>query len=170
MAVVREEMPSDHQDVHELNCLAFETDAEAKLVDALRQAARPFISLVAIEDDKVVGHIAFTPVSVGGGPASSKTMGLAPMAVTPALQKQGIGSALVRAGLEECATAGAELVFVLGHPSYYPKFGFLPAAAFGLHYKESKLDPYFFVTELANDALAGVSGEVAYHSLFDSVG
>ena len=96
-------------------------------------------------------------------------MGLAPLAVLPEYQKQGVGSALVRAGLEVCRGIGAQLVFVLGHPDYYPRFGFQPVAPLGLHYQDERLDAYFFVVELSPGALEGVSGVVAYHPLFDGV-
>jgi putative acetyltransferase len=112
----------------------------------------------------VVGHVAFSPVAIeGGGPPA---LGLGPLAVEPAAQREGIGSALVRAGLERCA-ALAKIVVVLGHASYYPRFGFRPAAALGLRYRGEGLDASFFVLELAPAALAGVSGRVRYHEAFE---
>jgi putative acetyltransferase len=125
--------------------------------------------LVAELDGRLVGHILFTPVSLIGTPSRIRFMGLAPVAVLPEFQNQGVGSALVRAGLEACLSSGTELVFVLGHPDYYPRFGFQPVAPLGLHYKDAQLDPYFFVLELAPGALDGVSGSVSYHPLFDGV-
>jgi predicted N-acetyltransferase YhbS len=89
------------------------------------------------------------------------------MAVLPALQRRGIGSELVRAGLRECAAQGAALVFVLGHPEYYPRFGFVPAAPLGMHYQSETFDPAFFVLELEPKNLAGLQGWVRYHPAFD---
>ena len=95
---IRPEKPGDHAGVRAVNVAAFETPAEADLVDALRAQAWPLVSLVADEDGAIVGHIMFSPVTLPGHPALA-LMGLAPMAVTPARQRAGIGSALVRAGL-----------------------------------------------------------------------
>jgi len=167
MLTIRSEKFEDHPAVYEINRRAFETDTEARLVEALRGVEQPLISLVAELDGRLAGHILFTPVSLNGVFSGSRVMGLAPVAVLPEFQNQVIGSALVRAGLEACQATGTELVFVLGHPDYYPRFGFQPVAPLGLHYKDAQLDPYFFVLELAPGALKGVSGSVSYHPLFE---
>jgi putative acetyltransferase len=169
MLTIRREKPEDHPAVYEINRQAFETDTEARLVDALRGVEQPSISLVAELDGKPVGHILFTPVSLFGTLSGAEVVGLAPMAVLPEFQNQGIGSALVRSGLEACRASGTCLVFVLGHPDYYPRFGFQPVAPLGLHYKDTQLDPYFFVLELVPGALEGASGTVEFHHLFDEV-
>jgi putative acetyltransferase len=169
MVKIRQERPDDFAAVYEVNSAAFPSDAEARLVEALRLEARPPVSLVAESDGKIVGHIFFSPVSVDSVARGSRTMGLAPMAVLPDYQMRGIGSKLVLAGLDACRECGAELVFVLGHPDYYPRFGFRKAASLGLHYKDRELDPYFFVLELAPGALRRVSGTVAYHALFEGL-
>jgi putative acetyltransferase len=127
---IRPEVPSDYAAVHDLNVAAFGGDTEARLVAMLREQARPLVSLVAEESGTLVGHIMFSPLSLQG--FAGLMMGLGPMAVAPTRQRQGVGSALVRAGLERCREIGAGAVVVLGHPDYYPKFGFLPAARFGL--------------------------------------
>lgn len=167
--LIREERPEDCPAVYEVNRRAFPTPAEADLVDALRPMADPLISLVAVLDGRVVGHILFTPVQVVGETGERTALGLAPMAVLPEFQSQGIGSRLVRAGLDACRALGYPAVVVLGHPDYYPRFGFEPAAPRGLHYKDASFDPYFFVIGLALGALEGLSGWVEYLPPFEGV-
>src|SRR6185503_109729 len=118
--LVRAEEQRDWAAVHAVNVAAFETPEEANLVDALREHARPIASLVAEDDGAIVGHIMFSPVTLAGHP-ELRIMGLAPMAVVPEHQREGIGSALVRAGLEECRKLGFGAAVVLGHPAYYPR-------------------------------------------------
>jgi len=144
--------------VHRVNEHAFGGPDEAQLVDALRAAAEPNISLVAVVDDQIVGHIFFSPVSVGG--EESCAMGLAPMAVLPDYQRQGVGSQLVRVGLRECARLGYDVVVVLGHAEYYPRFGFIPASQKGLQSEYPVPDDVFMVVELKPDALGGRRGLV----------
>jgi putative acetyltransferase len=155
--------------VREVNELAFEQPAEARLVDALRAVARPTVSLVAVDDGRVVGHIFFSPVTIEGPQGVSTAMGLAPMAVRPGRQNAGIGAALVREGLAACATLGERVVVVLGHPHYYPRFGFVPAATQGLSCEYPVPDEVFMVTELAPGALRGRAGLVKYHPEFARV-
>lgn len=112
---IRAEQPGDHAAVHSLHVEAFETTAEADLVDILREEAKPMHSLVAEIDGKVVGHILFTPVDLEGHP-DAFLMGLAPMAVSAGLQRQGIGTALVQQGLMQLRKSGCDGVVVLGHP------------------------------------------------------
>jgi putative acetyltransferase len=167
--LIREERSEDRAAVHEVNRQAFPTPAEADLVDALRGAARPWISLVAEAGGRVVGHILFTSVRVVGEAGERAALGLAPMAVHPDYQNRGIGSRLVRAGLEACRAQGHPVVFVLGHPDYYPRFGFQSAAPRGLHYKGPEFDPYFMVAELEPGALEGWAGRVEYRPEFEDV-
>lgn len=168
MLIIRDEQTEDFPRVFEINTSAFETDAEARLVNMLRRKARPVISLVAERDDTILGHIMFSPVQIDEEAAGGRTMGLAPMAVHPEAQRQGVGSRLVQAGLDACRALRTELVFVLGHPEYYPRFGFKPAADSGFHYKDKKLTEFFFVLELTKGAASGLSGEVVYHPAFNS--
>lgn len=135
-------------------------------MEALRSAAIPLISLVAELDGRVVGHILFSPVNVRCGSTEYPALGLGPMAVLPDLQERGMGSRLVVAGLEACVRQHESVVFVLGHPEFYPRFGFQPAGPRGLHFEEERFDPYFFVAELREGALEGVSGWVEYHPVF----
>lgn len=130
MIVVRRERPGDEAGVRAVNLAAFDTPMEADLVDALRAQADGYRGLAACDGDEVVGHVAFTPVSVAGAPA--RAMALAPLAVLPERQRQGIGGRLTRAGLDDLREAGVAFVVLVGHASYYPRFGFEPAARHGL--------------------------------------
>jgi putative acetyltransferase len=169
MIVIRAETTQDHSSVRSVNQLAFGRQNEADLVDALREKARPCISLVAIVDDEVVGHIFFSPVSIESGDDSFTAMGLAPMAVLPAHQNQGIGSRLVREGLRESQRLGYDIVVVLGHPNYYPHFGFMPAGLKGLRSEYDAADEVFMVAELIPGALDGRRGLVKYDPEFGKV-
>ena len=166
--LVRVEEEKDRAGVHAVNVAAFETPAEANLVDALRDQAQPVISLVAEDKGAVVGHIMFSPVSLSGHPGLD-AMGLAPMAVTPEHQRKGFGSALVRAGLEQCKQIGSVAVVVLGHPEYYPRFGFSPASRFGIDSGYEVPEEVFMAMELQPEALAGKSGRVKYHAAFNNL-
>lgn len=163
---IRAETAKDGRAVRVVNESAFETPIEAHLVDSLREEAHPVVSLVAEGEDGVVGHILFSPVVLPGHP-ELRILGLAPMAVLPKHQRRGVGSALVRSGLEECRKLGAGAVVVLGHPEYYPRFGFVPASRFGLSCKYDAPEEAFMALELVPGHLAGASGEVRYHPAFD---
>lgn len=167
--IIRPERPTDHKAVHEIHKLAFETEAEADLVDGLRQHAQPVVSLVAEVDSQVVGHILFTPVGIGDTPSGPASLGLAPLSVHPDFQDQGIGKVLAEAGLAACRDAGAEIVVTLGHPDYYQRFGFTPAVEEGISYLERDFDPFFMVKELVSGSLANYQGEVRYHQLFEEL-
>jgi putative acetyltransferase len=167
LPLIRPEQPGDRAGVRAVNVAAFETPAEADLVDALRARARPLVSLVAAERGAIVGHILFSPVTLPGRP-SLTLMGLAPMAVAPARQRVGIGAALVRAGLEACRRLPADAVVVLGHPAYYPRFGFAPGVHGGLGCEYDVPAEAFMVLELRPGALRGAAGAVRYHAAFAS--
>jgi len=168
VARTRAERSGDHPSVDAIHRLAFETGLEAAIVETLRQAVEPLISIVAeLDRGEVVGHIMFSPVTIDRRGGDIEFMGLAPMAVHPRYQNQGIGSRLVEEGLAACRTAGTELVFVLGHPAFYPRFGFLPAVDSSFHYVDSRLDDYFFVQCVSAEGASVDSGTVAYHETFD---
>lgn len=169
MIVIREESIEDHAEVRRVIEAAFGRPAEADLVGALREKASPTISLVAVLEKKVIGHIFFSPVTIESGSRVFGAIGLAPMAVLPVNQNQGVGSALVRRGLEECRRLGHDVVVVLGHPNYYPRFGFKPASSKGIRCEYDVPDEVFMVTELKPGALAGRNGLVRYHSEFGKV-
>jgi putative acetyltransferase len=127
-----------------------------------------WFSLVAEDGGAVVGHIMFSPVSLPDH-AHLRIMGLAPMAVAPEHQRKGIGSALVRAGLERCKKLGFGAVVVLGHPDYYPRFGFAPSTSRGIGSEYAVPDDAFMVLELAPGYLSGASGKIKYHAAFGSL-
>ena len=162
---IREERPEDAGTIRAVNLAAFETSVEANLVDALRDQARPIVSLVAEDAGAIVGHILFSPVTLVHG-RNLPMMGLAPMAVVPERQRTGIGSQLVLAGLEHCRREGVAAVVVVGHATYYPRFGFVPGSRFGLACEYDVPDDVFLACELRNGALSGVSGTVRYHPAF----
>lgn len=163
--LIRPEIAADHSAVRAINTAAFGCAAEAQLVDRLRVEASPVVSLVAENNGRVVGHILFSPVNIAERPGL-KAMGLAPMAVAPELQRGGIGSALVHAGVEACRALGAELVVVLGHPSYYPRFGFAPAARLGLASEFDAPGAAFMALPLRPDGELDAAGTVRYHAAF----
>lgn len=162
---IRAERSDDHAAVAALHERAFGQPAEARLVAALRAAGAATSSLVAERDGRVVGHVLFSPVTVQDGPRAWDAIGLGPVAALPELQRRGIGSALVRAGLAACRQRGHLVVFVLGHAAYYPRFGFRPAAAAGLRWEQGH-EESFFVAELEPGALAGRRGVVRYRPEF----
>ena len=167
---LREEIEADHAAIHAVNAAAFESAAEAELVARLRAAEAVFLSLVAVSADAIVGHCLFSPVTVAGAAEECRWVALGPMAVLPAEQRKGIGSALVGAGLEACRERGAPGVFVLGHPAFYPRFGFRPSASFGIRSEYDVPDEVFMVEAFEPDALAAASGgTVQYHAAFQGV-
>ncbi len=165
MITLRPEDDRDHAAVFDVVERAFGRADEARLVDRLRKVATPQISLVALENDTLVGHIFFSPVSVEGRTADP--LGLAPLAVAPEEQRVGIGSALIRRGLAECRALRRQLVFVLGHRDYYPRFGFKPASEFGFYYERDVPNPSFFALALEPGGLDGPRGQVSYLPEFE---
>jgi putative acetyltransferase len=159
---IRDSFHSDLAAIREIHAAAFGRADEADLALRVMSSAKPCVSLVAEEDGEIVGHVLFSPVSVDGHSFARPPMGLAPLAVTPDLQRGGVGSALSRAGLEACRALGAPFAVVLGHPSYYPRFGFVPAARFGLTFGAAPPRDSFMALELVPGALAGVRGPVRY--------
>lgn len=159
MVKIRPEKEVDFVQVFRVNALAFETEAEAKLVEKLRRVERS-ISLVAEADGEIAGHILFSPMTFED--EESNFLGLAPMAVLPEFQNRGVGSQLVREGLRIAAEHGFTAVFVLGHPEYYPRFGFETARAKGFYSEYDVPDEVFMVLELVPGALDGKQGLVKY--------
>jgi putative acetyltransferase len=181
--IVREERPEDVAAIHRVNQLAFGGPGEAELVDRLRAHGKLRVSLVAERGGEVVGHIAFSPMrfaddDAAGAPhgrpesragAVSGGLGIGPVAVVPEQQRRGIGERLMRAGLERCRALGVPWIIVLGHPNYYPRFGFTPASRFGVRCAYPAPDEAFMALELVPDALHGAAGTVHYEPEFDGV-
>jgi len=169
--ILRREIPNDIPLIHELNSKVFEGMGEARVVDLLRGHCDPFLSIVAEVNSQIVGHVLFTPVQLVPDEGEVlQGMGLAPLAVDPEFQNQGIGTILCEAGLEELKTLGTPFVFVLGHPNYYPRFGFKPAAKFNLRCAyEGVPAEAFMIMVFQPQKLEGLSGVVNYRQEFDEV-
>jgi len=158
---IRPESATDLDAIRHVNRLAFGQDDEARLVYALREGGYVRLSLVAERAGEIVGHILFSDLPIITEAGIVHALALAPMAVLPGFQKQGIGSALVLRGLEECRLQGYKIVFVLGHPDYYPRFGFSWKLAANLESPFSGQEG-FMAMELVLGALDGVTGRVQY--------
>ena len=166
---IREEQHTDVDGIWKINSETFESDAEANLVNALRDCGCNYISLVAEIENNVIGHILFTPVELTGNENKLKIMGLAPMAVSGEYQNQGVGSKLVSIGLEFCKSQGYDAVVVLGHPTYYPKFGFVPSIKYGIKSEYDVPDDVFMILELVPEALKDHKGIIKYSEEFNNV-
>ena len=169
MITIREEGPHDAPILRRVHELAFGQPAEADIVDRLRARCDELVSLVATDGEAIVGHILFSPATVESADGEPiRGMGLAPMAVMPDRQRQGIGSALVERGLALLEERGCPFVIVLGHTAYYPRFGFAPASRCGLACPwEGVPDDVFMARVLDEDRMAGVTGVARYRDEFD---
>jgi putative acetyltransferase len=159
--LIRDEEDKDRGAVDELVAAEFDTGAEADFVGRLREGPPPVVSLVAEEESGVVGHILLAPVPLEGNP-DARLMGLGSLAVVPEHQGKGIGSALMREGLERCRALGSDGVVALGPGGYYSRFGFVPAARFGIRFRHALPEDAFLAMELKRGALQGKSGTVNY--------
>ena len=162
---IRPEVAEDAAAVYDVERAAFDGPVQAGLVEVLREEADPQLSLVAALDDRIVGHIFFSPVVLEAGPPCCQ---LSPVAVEPEHQGRGIGAALVRAGVEACPIRGWEAVFLVGNPVYYRRFGFEMAGPRGFACGGPH-GPALQVLELRRGALAGAAGHVAFHPAFDAL-
>ncbi|MBE0429823.1 MAG: N-acetyltransferase [Thermoleophilia bacterium] len=168
MVTIRHERPEDAASIRFIHEQAFGQPAEAGIVDRLRQSCDASLSLVAQSRDGLVGHILFTPVVVESPEHKVTGMGLAPMAVLPDCQGHGIGSALVRRGIEILRERGCPFIVVLGHPEYYPRFGFERASAHGITSQWDEVpDEAFMILALDARCLDGVTGVASYRPEFD---
>jgi putative acetyltransferase len=164
--IIREERAEDIEQVHIVEAMAFGREAEADLVDALRAHGKASLSLVAEDGGQILGHVLFSPGRIGATPVE----GLGPVAVRPERQGQGIGSALIRAGLASLRQAGHRIVMVEGNPAYYTRFGFQDATPLGITCEFNPPPGCFMVQALLEGALAGVQGKACYAEEFQAVG
>lgn len=164
---VRPDTTTDHEAVRHLNRAAFGKEGEGRLVEELRAGGYARLSLVAEDDGHVIGHILFSelPIHTPGGVVNA--LALAPLAVLPDRQRQGVGSALVQEGLRLAKQQGHRIVVVLGHVGYYPRFGFSRVLAEPLASPYS--GPALMALELVPGALKGVSGDLKYPPPFQAV-
>lgn len=166
MITIRQENSQDVEAIYNLNVLAFGQKEEAEIVDFLRSNKLLILSLVAVENNKVVGHVAFSSVIVESV-SIIKAIGLAPIAVLPDYQKQGIGKQLIQTGLQLIKEKNHDVVFVLGDSHYYSRFGFVAANKFGIKWEIDVLPEIFMVKELREGALAGIKNGIAkFHPVF----
>ncbi|WP_456274451.1 GNAT family N-acetyltransferase [Bacillus sp. AK031] len=169
---IREETERDRQAIKNVNDLAFGGTNEGKLVESIRGTEYffPELSLCAVTETNIlVGHLLLSTVFIDGDDETYQTLALAPMSVLPGWQHKGIGSLLVKEGLLRAKRNGFKHVVVLGHPDYYPKFGFQPAAPKGIYPPFPVSDDVFMVIELQEKALVGIKGTVRYPPSFNIV-
>ena len=165
MIEIREEQWGDVTAIRDVNRRAFGQDNEGNIVDALRANGAALLSLVATLQGRVVGHIMYSPLFVGdlGGAA------LGPMAVIPEHQRQGIGSMLVEAGSEKLKHAGCPFIVVVGHSTFYPRFGFRRASTYDIACEWKVPDDVFMVLVLDQAKMHGVAGLAKYRAEFSTI-
>jgi putative acetyltransferase len=171
MPMIRDEEDGDEAAIRAVLDAAFESPVESGLVDALRAACPQRLSLAALTDDEeVVGCILFTPVVIDGVHGAIEGYGLAPMAVHPSAQRAGIGSALVRAGLDRLDRLGCPFVVVVGHAEYYPRFGFERASTYGVRCQWDGVPDEAFMIRVHDASLTSrLPGVARYRPEFDAV-
>jgi len=169
MIEIRNETEADITAIRQVNEAAFGGQEEANIVDKVRAQPGEKLSLVAVDEDaKLIGHILFSRVSLNGEDGKLDGMGLAPMAVVPEYQNRGIGSQLVKGGIERLRTTGCPFIIVLGHAHYYPRFGFEPASKYRIHSQwEGVPNEVFMVLVLDADKLPPSGGLARYNPAFD---
>ena len=163
--IIRETINSDFNDIMDIQEKAFGHNKESNLVNSLLQddSAKPLLSLLATDNGEAVGHILFTKALITGNKNSVSAMILAPLAILPHAQDKGIGGKLIKEGLQKLSKLKVDLVFVLGHPGYYPRYGFKPAGAFGFEapYPIPEKDAgAWMVQELKSGVFGEINGKV----------
>jgi putative acetyltransferase len=169
---IRKENKDDIKEIYKINSLAFGQENEARLVNLLRESVTfvPELSLVATMDNKILGHILFTKIKiVNDNQNEVDSLALAPMAVKPNIQKNGIGGQLIRAGLDKARELNFKSVIVLGHKHYYPKFGFVPTSKWNIKSPFDVPTDAYMAIELIEGSLKNVYGTVEYPKEFDIV-
>ena len=166
---VREERPEDVEVIRQVNEEAFEQPDEARIVGRLREQGAVLLSLVAVAGERIVGHVLYSPVRLESDAGSLDGAGLGPMAVRPVAQRRGVGSALIAEGTRRLRERGCPFVVVLGHPQYYPRFGFVPARRHGVRCTWDVPDEAFMLLPLDVTRLRGRSGVARYREEFGAV-
>jgi putative acetyltransferase len=166
--IIRAEENTEIETIYNLNVLAFGQSAEASIIDRLRQSGCNLLSLVAIENEKIIGHILFSPAMIKGPNGTMTGMGLAPLAVSPESQRQGVGTQLVKKGIEELKYAHCPFILVLGHSEYYTRFGFEKASAYGIECQWAGVpDEAFMILWLDKSEAGKVTGIAKYRDEFN---
>ena len=168
---IRPEIPADIPAIFEVNYQAFAHYDEARLVDTLRDAKvfNPELSLVAVHGDRIIGHIMFPPITIESRETSTPAVALCSPRCAPGFPMPGVGAALIEEGLNVCRTLGHRIVIVIGHPGYYPRYGFIRARENGIEAPFTVADDVFMVLALDAGALDGVEGMVKYPAAFDAI-
>lgn len=165
--LIRKEEEKDLKDIYKINRLAFGQENESKLIDKIRAGSNfiPDLSLVAVSSNRIVGHILFSKIKIIGS-SVFETLALAPMAVIPTFQKQGIGSKLIKKGIIKAKELGFTSIIVIGHKEYYPRFGFERASKWGIKCPFEVPDEAFMAVELTKNSLDGKAGTVRFPDEF----
>ena len=165
---IRKEEEKDHKQIYEVNKLAFQQENESKLIEKIRKSENfiPELSIVAEIDNRIVGHILFSKIKIIGD-SDYESLALAPMAVIPEFQKRGIGSELIKKGIDKAKELGFDSIIVLGHKEYYPKFGFQRASKWNIKCPFEVPDDVFMAIELTEKAFEGKAGTVEYPDEFN---
>lgn len=166
---IRDEDQFDFKGIWDINKLAFQGEEEGKLINKLREEDVDLISLVAEDGLNLVGHILISPAIIKSEDKSIEIAALGPMAVLPTYQRKGIGSELIKEGIRRCIKAGYVAIAVLGHPEYYPKFGFLPSVKYGITCEYEVPEEVFMILELHKSFLNEITGVVKYHPAFNEI-
>jgi predicted N-acetyltransferase YhbS len=167
---IRTENENDYKAVYDLHFIAFGSrEDESKLVERIRQSEGfvPDMSIIAELDNEIIGHVLISKAKVVDNDRHHNVMVLAPVAVKPEFQKQGVGTKLINEGLQRNKDRGIGVILLIGHPSYYPRLGFKPARAYGLELKLFNVpDEVFMVCELIEGTLSDIKGELIYPKAF----
>jgi putative acetyltransferase len=171
MIQIRAERNGDQEAIRQINDSAFKGDNESRLVDAIRNSELfvPELSLVAVAEGKLIGHILLSIVYINSDEGEIPTLALAPMAVVPEHQNKGVGTLLVEEGLKRAEDQGFKHAVVLGHPGFYPKFGFVAASTKGIESPFPVPDEVFMALEIKEGSLNQVKGKLVYPPAFNTV-